>query len=157
MAATAPAKDTTAPPRFSSTCKADDFPLAEQTRNVHEHLADDETPLDVQLSPGYWQHVIKRLTSRDLIYSQARSGVWLRVFRVLYTDRVKALQLHLLQEFKMPKIRPVHDSGFPHGWHSEFIDPNRMFGVYRDGVLLRDSFQTEQEALDYARTHRSLS
>lgn len=142
-------------PSYSESIKGRDFKIAEAMRNTFEIFVDDETPIQLLATDqNYWAPIADKLTARDLLYVQPRSGGWLAIFRVLFADRAaRVCQVAMLQEFKLPPVQPYLNLGLAPGWKVEWLDHARQFGALRDGEVKRDGFATGKDAIEYINTH----
>lgn len=126
--------------------------LEVEARNPWLFTVPTEVTPEQCMDEGFWQHVSMRLRAGDQMIVVPDNGAWELVLGVIgagrnYAHVVKKVLYDLKpleQQIKIPSIYKVDYHGLHHKWR-----------VLREGQMLRDGFETEQQARQHAANHEA--
>lgn len=115
----------------------------------------DGTVLKQVCEPAFWSNVAKRLRRGDKIEVMPNDMAWRALLIVRAAGNLEAV----VQALDYDELGPAADlslTGSP--YDVRFVNADRKWGVFRraGGDMLRDEFQTREDAERYARNHTKL-
>jgi hypothetical protein len=128
------------------------FDLAEVRRNIWYATPADGTTFDEIMAPGFWVHIADRLRPTDEIVVHFEDGSGRLDLQVLSSGRNWAsVGLIAKSDFNAPALAHGADATFTVKWRG----PHSKWAVIRtaDNDVIRDKFETEENAIFYAREH----
>lgn len=113
------------------------------------------TVVEQVLEPAVWSNVAKKLIAADEVKVMPFDMTW----RALLIVRARSNLEAVVQVLSYDTLGPAADltlAGSP--YEVKFVNADRKWGVFRvgGGDMLRDEFQTREDAERYARNHTKL-
>ena len=111
----------------------------------------DTTPKDT-LKEGFWRHIARNLRVGDTIRVVPDNWAWEQILHVAGQGKVWA---HVVEKELYDLRTTKHEIHVPAIYKVEFAGSHHKWRVLREGVMLRDGFETEALARRYAANHET--
>jgi hypothetical protein len=129
---------------------ANGLSAAEYIRREWRITVDPATTLDDMMNPGYWAHVAAQLRTGDEITAVAEDNSFYAKFFVRFARRLEA-SVSLIQHVELEAVAVTTELASEYS--IKFRGQRSKFTILKGKEVLRDGFETENQAKAYLEDH----